>query len=669
MKAARLGWATALCGTIAAAFPELLSPDRLLLDRDLFFLFVPLGHFVGQHLSRGRLPLWNPWTDSGTPCLGGLVAGALYPPSVLLALPFPLGWNLFLWAHYLLAAAGTWLFLRGRGLPQLAALLGGIAFSLGGPLVSLVGFTNHLRGAAWLPRGFVLFDRWLEKRNVAIPTALASVFALQWLGGSPEFAALTGIGLAGLSAFRLWRRPGELLGGALALAAAILLAGSWTAPQTLETLETLRASDRAGILPFEEASTWSLGLGSFLELLAPPAAAGRHWFSSLYPGIVVLVLAIAGVTGARERLFWLTLSGLAIALALGSNAPFYRWLYDALPGLFGRFRYPEKFYLLVHFSVAALAAEGAAALARRERRARAALAGASLGLAALLGVLSLFPGPGAQPLLLFHRSATILLVVGAIAAACHFGILREVAAKTLLVAALAADLIPAHRNLHVSERWSRLAELRPLVDLAQARQGNYRIFHFQTSSASLPGRPQRPIAGFAELDRLPVSRGDPASDLRQGWRALVAGVGMVYGVGAFSGGDPLGRRSTRLLLDTLRSLPRRQGVALLRVYSVGYLIGTSPLAEEGLEPLARETSSPFFAYRVTEAVPGAYLANPIAVAASETEALARILEPGFRPGRDVVVDRLPEAWKLESRSHAPGEASFLAYETDRVRVT
>lgn len=105
------------------------------------------------------------------------------------------------------------------------------------------------------------------------------------------------------------------------------------------------------------------------------------------------------------------------------------------------------------------------------------------------------------------------------------------------------------------------------------------------------------------------------------------------------------------------------------MYSVGYLIGTSPLAEAGLEPLARETSSPFFAYRVTEAVPGAYLANPIAVAASETEALARILEPGFRPGRDVVVDRLPEAWKLESRSHAPGEASFLAYETDRVRVT
>ena len=45
----------------------------------------------------------------GAPYLANLQSGVFYPPSLLLLLPLPLGFNLFLFAHYLIALSGAWM--------------------------------------------------------------------------------------------------------------------------------------------------------------------------------------------------------------------------------------------------------------------------------------------------------------------------------------------------------------------------------------------------------------------------------------------------------------------------------------------------------------------------------------------------------------------------------
>src|SRR5438128_2474806 len=101
---------------LSLCLPGLLDRDRIPLYRDLLFFFVPFKHFLAEHMRRGELPLWNPGIFMGTTFLGGLQTGVFYPPSLLLILPFPLGFNLFLFAHYLLAFVGAYVLLRGRGL-------------------------------------------------------------------------------------------------------------------------------------------------------------------------------------------------------------------------------------------------------------------------------------------------------------------------------------------------------------------------------------------------------------------------------------------------------------------------------------------------------------------------------------------------------------------------
>src|SRR5205823_13265125 len=95
-----------------AAFASFLSTDRVPIHRDLLVFVLPFKHFLAASLRSGKIPLWNPWIFLGEPFLGSLQAGVLYPPSLLLSLPFPLGFNLLLFFHYVLALVGMWLFLR-----------------------------------------------------------------------------------------------------------------------------------------------------------------------------------------------------------------------------------------------------------------------------------------------------------------------------------------------------------------------------------------------------------------------------------------------------------------------------------------------------------------------------------------------------------------------------
>ena len=126
------------------------------------YFVLPFKHFLASHLRAGTLPLWNPFAFMGTPFLAGLQTGVLYPPSLLLLLPFPLGFGIFLFFHYLVAASGTWLWLRDRKLGAVASGVGSLVYTLGGFLVSMLNVTSFLQTAAWTPWILWRWSRFLE---------------------------------------------------------------------------------------------------------------------------------------------------------------------------------------------------------------------------------------------------------------------------------------------------------------------------------------------------------------------------------------------------------------------------------------------------------------------------------------------------------------------------
>lgn len=694
----------ASAAVVTLNFPELLDGDRVPFYRDLLFFFVPFKHFLAEHLRRGELPLWNPWVFMGTPFLGGLQTGVLYPPSLLLLLPFPLGFDVFLLAHYWIALAGAYALLRDRELSIAASSIGALVFTLGGYLVSMLNLTNQLQGAAWAP--WVLLGWFRLSRGYSAPGLISFVLAvaLQILAGSPETSLMT---LAVLAAWtvehagpRRTRVPARLvwLGALLALSVGL------TAFQVLPTLEYLGESVRAAGFSFDEATQSSLEPAALLQLLLPntapphPAAAAASgagatppWIASLYFGLVPLCLAAVGLASGRERRLWGALIAAGTLLALGKNSPLFAALYSLAPGALGRFRYPEKFFFLVHLSAMVLAGEGARRLIdRRGGAERVGVIFAAVLLtvgAALWGlcwtapqipprIVAALAGAAAAPSTvaslaedLVLKSARLVAILGAFVVVVLLAKRSLLGPRTFAVAVallVAGDLLSAQRSLNPTLGWSALRSRRPLANVDELRQTRQRLFHYNTIAAE----GEAPVPGLDQWWR--ISRGSDSleSFIETVWPTLFMNAGMVEGVGTICGADGLDRDSDASLRRVLSIVPREISLKLLRLYGVRFLIGPVPLDSSAIEPVAPPEPSPFFAYRVREPLPLAYLADRLWTAPSVRDAFNRLIAADFRLGRDAVVGELPPDWTdaASDGMEAAGEVEILSHESDAVRL-
>ena len=112
----------------------------------------PLRVFSGELLAQGHLPLWNPYIWSGSPLLGGLNAGSLYPFTLFFTvLPATVAWVLNLLGAYWAAGLGLYALLRQFRLAPLAALLAAITYAFGGAMVGQMVHLPIIEGMGWIP--------------------------------------------------------------------------------------------------------------------------------------------------------------------------------------------------------------------------------------------------------------------------------------------------------------------------------------------------------------------------------------------------------------------------------------------------------------------------------------------------------------------------------------
>jgi len=198
-----------------------------------------LGARAASDLLSGRLPLWNHYEGLGSPLLGEMQSAALFPFTLLLALPH--GQVLEQASLQLLAGIGAFLFFRKFGLGVTAALAGSLLFEINGVFAWLRSATfNPVAFLPWLFfavesfRASALAGRTLPRRMPMICVG-AGMAALALYAGFPETVYLYALLLIAWVAFRMAGLSGRqnvifltdlLLTGlvALALSAPLLVA-------------------------------------------------------------------------------------------------------------------------------------------------------------------------------------------------------------------------------------------------------------------------------------------------------------------------------------------------------------------------------------------------------------------------------------------------------------
>ena len=104
-----------------------------------------------------ELPLWNPYTFSGSVLLGNHQSAPFYPLNALfLILPFSIAWTALVVLQPILQIVGMSLYLRNRNISLLVSLLSGLVWAFSGFSVAWMTWNTVVHTIAWLP--FVLLS-------------------------------------------------------------------------------------------------------------------------------------------------------------------------------------------------------------------------------------------------------------------------------------------------------------------------------------------------------------------------------------------------------------------------------------------------------------------------------------------------------------------------------
>jgi len=363
-----------LLGLTLVMFADVLFTSQpIALSRrgtDISMQFIYLRDFGFGELADGNLPLWNPHLFSGAPFVGGFLSAMLYPPNLLhLVLPDTLAINWLIASHVFLCGLGMYVWSRSKGLSWPASLLAGSIFMFCGAYFLHI-FAGHLTvvlTAPWIPLFFWSLDKYRLTRSPGRWFAGTFFLAMAVLAGHPQtvFYTLIAAGLyCSIDWVKAQHRGWLLAGWSSMLMAAFALAAIQILPGLAMTGESVRSQNN-----YAFATQCSFPPENFITLLAPCFLGddihlpywGRWyiWEMCLFIGVIGLVLAIYGMLrGPKEqrRLLWLLIL-ILLLLALGSNTPFYKMLYDYIPGI-STFRANCKFGLEASLFLALLAGIG-----------------------------------------------------------------------------------------------------------------------------------------------------------------------------------------------------------------------------------------------------------------------------------------------------------------------
>jgi hypothetical protein len=470
------------------AWPALMGQFLVTIRSDQYIAGYAFREFAASWIRDGRgVPLWNPYLFGGMPYVAAMHGDIFYPTALLrLVLPTDVAMTWGFVIHVFLAGLFTFVFLRAVGIGFFGALIGGLAYMLGGNVAGLVspGHDGKLFVSALLPLALLFVHRGIRDGRPWAWGALALTIALVVLTPHPQLLQYLLLTCGAYSLFLAFGRTEDSgrmprntafrrLGLATVAVGVGLLGG---AVQFLPLMEYTPWSPRAGGTGWTHATSYSLPPEEIFNFYLPQFSGilSQYWgrngihHHSEYIGASVLMLAglaFAGKSPASRRIVWFWAGALLVAVfwALGGHTPFYRLVYGIVPGT-KFFRAPSTMLYVVSFCVAVLAALGVdRVLTRRDASPKYLIgwlaAGFFIAVLATSGALTGIATTLAIPQLLDRvdegraaltvgawRSFLVVVVITAVLFAVGRGKLSAIAVGWILPALITLDLWSVERH-------------------------------------------------------------------------------------------------------------------------------------------------------------------------------------------------------------------------------
>jgi hypothetical protein len=279
------------------------------IDPNVGALTQSLGYRAAVDLLHGHFPWWNYFEGLGQPLAGEMQSAALFPFTLVLAMPAGL-----LWMHILLemiAGVSTYFFARRLSIPVLGATVAGMLFALNGTFAWLAN--TVVNPLPFLPMLLIGVEMILERSTNGTKRGwyvAAIALALSLYSGFPEGAFFDAIFCGVWAIVRLWSLPAVLRARALRRFGLAAVVGVVLAlPILVPFLDFMKvayvgAHSNAALGQYHlPTSAIPMFFNPYVygTIFANPNAANLWGVIGGYFTVSVTVLAIVGLFGARLR--------------------------------------------------------------------------------------------------------------------------------------------------------------------------------------------------------------------------------------------------------------------------------------------------------------------------------------------------------------------------------
>ena len=367
LLAEALGIAAITIGLAYWAIPALRDRRQTFYEDVIVNWFGPQTHGLGELGRRGIwLPVWLRTNYGGEPYLANTQHGAIYPGNLpFWFLPTSTALEVVVLLHFVVASVAMWAYCRlGLRTSMWAGWLGAITFTMGASTLAHITLGGQVEVICLMPLIFLTGHMALERRRLRWVVACAVAIGLGFLAGHVEewLYIMVALAIYGASWVLFRERGGILrrlrqavvsLGGAVGLF--VLLFGWQLFPSLLLSRQTYRNSPTfRQQYPLPKA--W--GLNALLPDFNHVLVGENEAFVGLAATCLVgLAIAVRVWRDLWVRVFVLASIGIGLLMAIGSQEPVYRFLYDHLSLLRG-FRVPSRWLLLCAFGLCVGAALG-----------------------------------------------------------------------------------------------------------------------------------------------------------------------------------------------------------------------------------------------------------------------------------------------------------------------
>ncbi len=286
-----------------------------------------------SQMSKGSLPVWNPYEMGGKPLVANFQSSVFYPLNIVLfLLPFSNVWAVFILLQTVLGGVFMYIYLRALKLDERASFLGSLAFSFSGFFVAWLEWGTIAQTALWLPLILLVIEKLFSKEKITRKNGLlfsgilGALFSVSLFAGHLQtffYMVILATSYAIFLGVRRFKRLMYfLLGGVLAVTVTVL--------QWYPTIQFIQLSARGIDQNYKTIEGWFFPYVHLIQFIAPDFFGNpstlNYWgtwnYGELigYIGVIPLIFVIFGlISGLSRRSYFFLAAFLVSILFAGKN--------------------------------------------------------------------------------------------------------------------------------------------------------------------------------------------------------------------------------------------------------------------------------------------------------------------------------------------------------------